>query len=482
MKTVYLYLSLIGCLFLSIVSKSQFVPLVTVYDSLLPNIENSVYSYNFGYPVLSDILNNKPSTPSSSKRYQISLFGPRYKTTSGTNQTTYDFHQGEDFSGDFTYNGITYTTDTTKINLDSSNLAKLVCACKGIVDDVIDGTDAAMELIETGRSVRVKCNDLFDIKNKTTDWGNIYIVYRHLSKVIAFKGDSINIGDTIGVMGNSGYTSTVHLHFSVQRKSNTKFVNVHPMRIFNPNAITYLHTSLKTAYIEHIHSWTDSAVLRLSIPRTQMCIKQIKVKYKNVIDKTFDFETVSDDANRDDYNIVSGISVLAYNFNRASSQYKRYQSTASNMLPFYPASPLRDTALGRFPIEDKPPYNDAQIVATFDLMVRNLPAGYSYKDIEVHISDIYGNTVKTVNTSTSINAEYLMDKNYNFYPIPSSENLIIEGIDKDMKLSVINTLGQIVLVENLETGNNTINISSLPKGIYYCRLEGVNGVQKIIVN
>lgn len=482
MKNLYLCLSFVGFLFLSIASRGQFVNLVTVYDSLLPDIENSVYSYNFGYPILSDILSNQPSVPSYSKRYQMSLFGPRYKTTWGSNETTYDFHQGEDFSGDFTYNGITYTTDTTMINPDSSNLAKLVCACKGIVDDVIDGTDAAMELIETGRSVRVKCNALFDIKNKTTDWGNIYIVYRHLSRVIAAKGDSINVGDTIGVMGNSGYTSTVHLHFSVQRKSSTKFVNVHPMRIFDPNAITYLHTSLKTAYIEHIHSWTDSAVLRLSIPRPQMCIKQIKVKYKNVIDKTFDFETISDDANRDNYNIVPGISVLAYNFNRASSQYKRYQSTASNMLAFYPASPLRDTALGIFPIEDKPPYNDAQIVASFDLMVRNLPVGYSYKDIEVQISDIYGNTVKTVNTSTSVKTDYSIAKNYTFYPIPSSETLVIEGIDKTMQLFVSNTLGQVVLVESLDAGSNTINISALPKGIYYCRLEGVNGVQKIIVN
>lgn len=481
MKKVFKTLLFSAGLLCSVAVQGQFLPLVTVYDSLMPDIEQKVYGYNFDFPIKSDILSNNPGTPSYTKRYQMSLFGPRYKTTWGTNETTYDFHQGEDFTGDFTYNGVTYTTDANKIAPDSSNLARLVCACKGIVDDVIDGTDADMEKIETGRSVRVKCNEQFNLKNKTADWGNIYIVYRHLSKVWVVNGDSINIGDTVGLMGASGYTSTIHLHFSVQRRTN-RFINVHPMRIFNPTTVPYLHAPLQTAYIEHVHSWADSALLRLSVPRPQMSLKQIKVKYKNVVDENFEFETISDNVNRDDFRILPNLSVLAYNFNRASTQYSRYQSTSANMPAFYPASPVRDTALGIFPIENKAPYNDAQIVATFDLIVRNLPAGYSYKDIEVAVSDIYGNTVKTNNPTTAVQEVAPNAAQYNIYPIPANGRLMVDGVRGNVTMEVLNSMGQTVLTETLTNGQNTINIGGLAKGIYYCKFAAAGVVKKIVID
>ncbi|MDD2796969.1 MAG: T9SS type A sorting domain-containing protein [Bacteroidales bacterium] len=449
---------------------SQMITTVTHIDNTLPDLEPTPYTYNFDYPIHSDILTNVPTKPSLSKRYQTSLFGPRYKTTSGSNTTTYDFHQGEDISGDFTYGGKTYTTDTTLILPDSSNIAREYCMCDGVVDNVIDGTNAAMNLIETGRSVRIKCNEQFNGNTHNPAWENIYIAYRHLSKIVVALGDSIRKGDSIGWMGNSGYTTNIHLHLSLQRKIGYSFENIHPMRIFSPTAITHLHQPLQTAYIEHIHSWTDSAAFRISIPRTQMCIKRIRVRYSNIIDYTFDFESVSMDNNRDNHNLIPGLSVLAYNLNRAASAYSRFNATSAAMPVFYPASPNRNLADGIFPITNSSPYNDQQVVATFDLIVRSLPLNFDYNNVLIDISDIYGNVVSTSNITTEINKP-IASPQISIFPNPfkTTTTLKLDAEMSDAQLRLYSIYGQSV---KETTPNNPILLSrdNLPAGIYLLRV------------
>jgi murein DD-endopeptidase MepM/ murein hydrolase activator NlpD len=38
-------------------------------------------------------------------------------------------------------------------------------------------------------------------------------IYGHLSSVLVHQGDSVSVGDKIGVTGNSGFSSAPHLHF-----------------------------------------------------------------------------------------------------------------------------------------------------------------------------------------------------------------------------------------------------------------------------
>lgn len=45
---------------------------------------------------------------------------------------------------------------------------------------------------------------------------NITSVYAHLDRIYVYKGKEIHIGDTIGTMGETGWTTGPHLHFEVR--------------------------------------------------------------------------------------------------------------------------------------------------------------------------------------------------------------------------------------------------------------------------
>ena len=47
----------------------------------------------------------------------------------------------------------------------------------------------------------------------------LYYRYGHLSKVGVKAGQLVNAGDTIGLSGNTGYSTGPHLHFQVQRST-----------------------------------------------------------------------------------------------------------------------------------------------------------------------------------------------------------------------------------------------------------------------
>lgn len=64
-----------------------------------------------------------------------------------------------------------------------------------------------------------------DKSNATWQWGNYvcikgedgrYYYYCHLSSRSVAKGQTVNAGDKLGVMGNTGYSFGAHLHFEVR--------------------------------------------------------------------------------------------------------------------------------------------------------------------------------------------------------------------------------------------------------------------------
>lgn len=66
-----------------------------------------------------------------------------------------------------------------------------------------------------------------DKTNLTWQWGNYvcvlgtdgrYYYYCHLASRAVNKGDTVKVGDKLGVMGSTGYSFGAHLHFEVRGK------------------------------------------------------------------------------------------------------------------------------------------------------------------------------------------------------------------------------------------------------------------------
>jgi hypothetical protein len=63
-------------------------------------------------------------------------------------------------------------------------------------------------------------------------------------------------------------------------------------------------------------------------------------------------------------------------------------------------------------------------------------------------------------------AEAGADNRINIYPNPASGILYIENIEPNTPLTIIDMLGQILMKQFPETSKESIDISSLPAGIY----------------
>ena len=217
------YLSLFPILVLS-----QQMDTTSYRDLTLPYIELNPSYYNFDYPICSDIFNTSTFTPPDDGVYLKAGYGHRY-LSSTTNKT--DNHGGIDFWSTIVCDGISY---------DDDNNIEILSMCDGLISQVVDGLDIDLEQTSIGRSVQVTCDSVFQA------WGGVIkINYRHLSGLdsLANLADTaatntirISKGDIIGTMGESGYTSNVHLHLSTQTSNHPLYSNVfvHTARLFDP--------------------------------------------------------------------------------------------------------------------------------------------------------------------------------------------------------------------------------------------------------
>ncbi|MEO1263448.1 MAG: Ig-like domain-containing protein [Bacteroidota bacterium] len=341
-----------------------------------------VHDYDFDYPVYADILSADTSSysPSYSDRYFMSVYGPRHKEVSTSNIGYFDFHKGSDMTSDVTYGGVTYDENTPP---------EIHCMCDGEVYEIFTGPDP--ESTGTGMYVTVKCDSNFQAN---PDWGNIYTAYRHLDSITAglMVGDTLSKGDVVGLMGASGHTSTVHLHFSVIRRNTGSQINVHPMRLFNPDSIPHLVNHLTTAEITQLEHQSDEALFRLSVPYNMANIRAIQVSLPDsAYLKTYDFETVSilPEEDRDDNDAVDGLELFVYPFNRGHNAYRRVWDRYDDgqITTDYPACP--DLGAGHFyPFMHEGLHQTPAYV--LDLRVKDLPANYDITDLNIQVIDIWG--------------------------------------------------------------------------------------------
>jgi murein DD-endopeptidase MepM/ murein hydrolase activator NlpD len=382
MKTRYFFLFLILQVYFPVFGQIPKPLTVTTFTDLSYTDTEPTIGYDFDFPMAADILTANPAThvPAFDNRYFMSAYGPRHKQVATSNIGFFDFHKGSDMTSDIEFNGTVY---------DENNPPGINCICDGEIHEIFTGPNP--ELTGTGMFVTVKCDDDF-AANGT--WGNIYTAYRHLSVIepTLMVGGVISKGDNIGVMGATGFTTTVHLHFSVIRRNTGSEINVHPMRIFSPTAAPHLINVLNTAEITQLeHSGTE-ALFRIAIPHNQANIRAIEVTLQGGdYTRIYDYETISllPEEDRDDNNIISGLELFAYPFNRGHELYRRIWERYfdGQITDDYPASP--DFGIGNFfpylseGLHQTPAYG-------MDLKVTGLPNGFNPANLNIKIIDIWG--------------------------------------------------------------------------------------------
>jgi hypothetical protein len=98
-----------------------------------------------------------------------------------------------------------------------------------------------------------------------------------------------------------------------------------------------------------------------------------------------------------------------------------------------------------------------------------------------------GDTVSITLVNKGVSAIDDLNADISIYPNPTTDRIEL-SLPTALNIetgSVKNTLGEEVMVLNNPTSNNSINVSSLPKGIYYIHLtsiEGYNIIRKFVKN
>ncbi|MFY4776194.1 peptidoglycan DD-metalloendopeptidase family protein [Metabacillus sp. RGM 3146] len=91
---------------------------------------------------------------------------------------------------------------------------------KGI--DISGVTDKTIKAADNGKVVFAGVSHGYGNKVEIDHGNGTKTVYGHLSSISVSKGDTIGKGDKIGVMGSTGHSTGLHLHFEVYKNGNLK--------------------------------------------------------------------------------------------------------------------------------------------------------------------------------------------------------------------------------------------------------------------
>ena len=107
----------------------------------------------------------------------------------------------------------------------------------------------------------------------------------------------------------------------------------------------------------------------------------------------------------------------------------------------------------------------------FDLIIGNYAGGF---------------TIYTQSNISSVEENPLSQIQFNIYPNPANDKLTIAfalPLKESMSFNVINNLGQIIKNDILQNQSTTVDISYLPAGLYFFKVNSVNSqiIQKLVI-
>lgn len=470
-------------------------------------------------------------------RYFMSIFGPRLILRNGVYR--YDFHQGSDI----------IDTERPEDDAPIADLPTIQCMCNGVVTEFVKLDDPAdiddpngvgrktgihcsgdtivepplgdnsriLEQTGEGQYLVVRCDaaDQYPISLGYAD-NDIYIAYRHLYDFARdFEiGDTILKGDLVGKMGQSGITSNYHLHLSALRRACSetpakRFINVHPMYLFNPDNNPHLLRKMEfnpafdnnsgslvqqeiNPEISFLNYDTITAganpIVRIALPYSQTSLHKIIIRDRNGIaptnEWTFDFleRGIEDEAERDknhwDMN-GDGLldTVFIHHFNRGTSAQFLFNSHDEEA--HFDGHPGRD-----WPITNTGLYRTSAYI--LDIKIVNYTGNKD--DLEVEVLDIWGNGIKGIVNIAPFNTpatsrsgkSSLAVLDFKIIPNPTSNRFIQlafnQGtVSSPLKIKIINSLGQVVFqqIKNFERLID-LDLDKLAKGNYILQVD-VNG-------
>jgi uncharacterized repeat protein (TIGR01451 family) len=102
-------------------------------------------------------------------------------------------------------------------------------------------------------------------------------------------------------------------------------------------------------------------------------------------------------------------------------------------------------------------------------------AGIYFDDNPVVMTDTTVNMIGTPEISTIVNNTFTTK----IYPNPATDILSISTNGSFTGATISNILGQVVISTTINVGQASVNVSSLPSGIYYVTLRGEDGAQEV---
>lgn len=222
--------------------------------------------------------------PSTDDRLISGVFGPRLMWGS----SRYDHHEGFDL---FAFYDPKHQDGHVPVK----------CILPGVVSEIIDPPDP--ERVETGRKVVVTHELAWSKLGAPAAWGPIKSGYLHLTTIDVQQGQRLKAGDLVGSAGETGHTSTVHLHLNVYRAGGGRAVNVNPARIYRPKDFPRAVAPLdaKTVEVEWLErdAKAGTVLARVLLPYNAYTMDGFTFVIDGDDSRTVSFEAVSASPARD---------------------------------------------------------------------------------------------------------------------------------------------------------------------------------------